>query len=50
MLIHVKQAEAPKAVVTAIDAAAPPPVSNEERDMLLKLQKLIKVRLGGATA
>jgi hypothetical protein len=45
-----KQAEAPKAVVTAIDTAAPPPVSKEEREMLLKLQELIKTRLGGAIA
>ncbi|KAF2445739.1 hypothetical protein P171DRAFT_272482 [Karstenula rhodostoma CBS 690.94] len=43
-------AEAPKAVVTAIDTATPPPVSKEEREMLFKLQELIKTRLGGATA
>jgi hypothetical protein len=44
----VKQAEAPSAVVTAIDIAAPQPPSDQERDQLLKLQELIKVRLGGA--
>ncbi|KAF9733087.1 hypothetical protein PMIN07_006361 [Paraphaeosphaeria minitans] len=43
-------AEAPKVVVIAIDTSSPPPVSDEEREMLLKLQNLIKVRLGGHTA
>ncbi|KAF1979958.1 hypothetical protein BU23DRAFT_445408 [Bimuria novae-zelandiae CBS 107.79] len=43
-------AEAPNAVVTAINTAAPPPVSDKEREELLKLQELIKARLGGATS
>jgi hypothetical protein len=45
---HVKQAEAPQEVITAMTNSAPPPVAADERAQLLKLQELIQRRLNAS--
>jgi hypothetical protein len=45
MLIQIQQAEAPQDVTTAMANEAPPPLKDDERAMLLKLQQLIQRRL-----
>lgn len=45
---HVKQAEAPQEVITAMTSSAPPPVAADERAQLLKLQELIQRRLNAS--
>jgi hypothetical protein len=45
---HVKQAEAPQEVITAMANAAPTPLVADERAQLLKLQELIQRRLNAS--
>ena len=45
---HVKQAEAPQEVITAMTNAAPTPLVADERAQLLKLQELIQRRLNAS--
>ena len=47
--MHVKQAEAPNEVLTAISNGPPPAMTSQERAELLKLQKLINLRLASYT-
>ena len=45
---HVKQAEAPQEVISAMTNSAPPPVAAGERAQLLRLQELIQRRLNAS--